>query len=290
MIAPTRNLLRVLASSVAVAAFAAPMTAAACASCSCGDPTLSALGSELPFAHRARVSSLFRYWGEALHVHDGSSHTHAQLRELRMDVAASFSPTDRLTLSATAPLQVRDYEGSAELGGRYAGTGDIEIGARFIAVRDRDFAPRHLLSVLAGLRLPTATPLRNANGLLPEDAQLTTGSLEARGGLAYSFFANPWSTHLTVTLGAMTNREYADHDNVRWSAFVQRQFGDHFALRAGPEGIHSGEGPRFYGALDAMVSPVTDLTLQLGARMPAEPIAPNRLNETVAMLGAVLDF
>lgn len=231
-----------------------------------------------------------RYWGDELHLHDGSSHTHAQLRELRLDVGGSFSPSERLTFSITAPLHLRSYTGTS-WAGQYSGTGDLELGARVIAFRDRAFAPQHLVSAIVGARLPTAMALRNAGALLPQDAQLTTASTELRAGVGYSFFSNPWSTHLSVVAGGNTERAAAGYDNVRWSGVGQRQFGRHIAVRAGAEGnVSRHEGARTFGAADVVVSPLTDLTFQVGARIPLELKSPDRVGGTIGMLAAVVDF
>ncbi|MFP2933934.1 hypothetical protein ACLESO_54180, partial [Pyxidicoccus sp. 3LG] len=38
----------------------------ACATCACGDPTLTSMGAEQPFSGRLRLSSTLRAWGHTV--------------------------------------------------------------------------------------------------------------------------------------------------------------------------------------------------------------------------------
>src|SRR5262249_28399770 len=129
----------------------APRLALACASCGCGDPTLTVMGSETPFAGRIRASLEARTADAVV----GAGADREVTRDSRVDLGFSSAPLDRLVLAAGLPLVMRSTQ-AADLPGESAiGPGDLELSARFVLLRDRPLAPRHLLSVVAGAGLPT---------------------------------------------------------------------------------------------------------------------------------------
>ena len=91
-----------LVAALAVAFLLLPSgDARACASCGCGDPTLTSMGTEQPFAGRLRLATQMRAWGLASGQLGENA---AALRELRMDLSVAYAPTPWLFLSAMAPL------------------------------------------------------------------------------------------------------------------------------------------------------------------------------------------
>src|SRR5690606_16530845 len=98
---PTRSAQRALTLFLVALITLAAGEAWACAACACGDPTLTTLGADQPFEGRLRAGTLVRAWGYS----DGVSH--GDYGEVRMDLAAAYSPLSWLTLSAQLPLQVR---------------------------------------------------------------------------------------------------------------------------------------------------------------------------------------
>lgn len=130
---------------VAVALLAtggAPSTVAACASCGCGDPTLTAMGVEKPFKNRIRLALEERV----------SAHTDEEGRTIlaRTTLAAAWSPSAWVTLGAALPVPSGELRPTSGPLRRFGGLGDLEVYARPLVFRERRFSPRHLLSLLAG--------------------------------------------------------------------------------------------------------------------------------------------
>ena len=176
-------------------ALAAPLgvaaEAAACGTCAVGDPTLTIVGFEQPAAHRLRTSFTVRHRRDEI---GDPAVDRLQLSEQRLEIAAAYSPTERWTVSVMMPV-VRRLVTEVNLAEMDAwAAGDLEMRVRAIVYRDREFAPRHLVGLIAGLEFPTANAEEDVNGnVLPLEFQAGTGSWDPSAGIAYTFFSNPWS-------------------------------------------------------------------------------------------------
>lgn len=283
--APRMNLRSVIsalfASAPLVLALAVPSKASACASCGCGDPTLTSMGVEQPFLGRLRGATLLRYWGENSGGHHGTPGE--SLRELRLDVSASYAPLSWLQLAVTLPLHARELSGGVLEPQRALSPGDVELGARFLVWQNREFSPEHLVSALVGVKLPTAPRQQDASGeLWDADAQVGSGSVDPRVGAAYAFFAAPWSLYTSLVLQWPTEgfEGHRAPRSLRGSVAGQYQLGAWLALRLGVDtrldGLeaHHGEpepgtaGFIAYAAPDLLFSPRPDTAVQLGVRVP----------------------
>lgn len=279
---PRPVLTALCASAPLVLALAVPLKAAACASCGSGDPTLTSMGTEQPFQGRLRGATLLRYWGQDS---EGGHHgmPGESLRELRLDVSASYAPVGWLQLAATLPLHARELSGGMLEPQRAFSAGDVELGARFLVWRDKELAPAHLVSALAGVKLPTAPQQRDASGEpWDADAQVGSGSVDPRVGAAYAFFAAPWSLYTSLVLQWPTEG-FGGHRmprSLRGAVAGQYQLGPRVAVRLGvdtrldgPEAHHGEPMPDTagfiaYAAPDLLFSPRQDTAVQLGVRVP----------------------
>jgi hypothetical protein len=277
--------------------------AQACAACACGDPTLTTLGADQPFAGRVRVASSVRGWGYSDTV------SGAEVGELRLDLGAAYSPLEWLTLSAQLPLQARQSWGLPG-GGQSFGPGDLTLTGRAMIWRDRPFASRWLFGGLAGLVLPTAVGLPDT-AAIPPDSPLTLGegALSPLAGLSLLMVEGPWSAFASVT-GALPVGADAPGPAVRTSLFAQRQLWPSLAVRLGaearvdapvtPEGpqalgrvsslasaatyhaMHEGEhhggglGVLSFATADLLFKLATDAQLQVGLRWPAFVVGTDR--------------
>ncbi|HEY1586943.1 MAG TPA: hypothetical protein VGH63_14715, partial [Polyangia bacterium] len=84
---------------VVAAGSAAARRADACASCGCGDMTLTATGVERPYKNRIRLGWEERYG--SLTMGDDMTGEHTQF--LRSTLVGSWSPHKRLTIGAVLP-------------------------------------------------------------------------------------------------------------------------------------------------------------------------------------------
>ncbi|WP_394822097.1 transporter [Pendulispora albinea] len=279
--------LRVLARALgalgaALFTVAVPMAreARACAVCGCGDPTLTAMGTEKPQTFRLRASAEWRHRTDSI---GRSGMDEVRLTEDRFDAQVAVAPIDRLYLLLTVPTLRRkvSYVNAAER--TRWGLGDIELRAKFFLYQDRDFVPRHLLAVVGGVKLPTAPLQRGAGGkLLPIELQPGTGSVDPIVGLSYAYFAAPISFYASVqgTYPTKGTEGFRAAASVRTTTAVQYQIVQPFALRLGidtrtegkslEDGSNSRDSGGFigFGTAEALVSPVTDFMLFASFRMP----------------------
>lgn len=178
-----RRLLSVLALSLAVLA---PGRAAACATCGAGDPTLTLAGTEQPFAGRVRVSISA--------TAAGTSAPAESTTDARLTLGVAWAPIGDVMLSASAPLVWRSAETSSLERETGLGPGDLDLRARIVVLRDRPFAPSHLVTLQIGTRLPLAPALVDAQGVaLTDGAQTASPTVAPLAGLAWSFYAAPFS-------------------------------------------------------------------------------------------------
>ncbi|XXF81341.1 transporter [Myxococcaceae bacterium GXIMD 01537] len=277
----------------------APTGARACATCACGDPTLTSMGTEQPFQGRLRLATTLRAWGQTV---GDTSLDAVTLRELRMDLSAAYAPLPWLFLSATLPLQarsVRDVSLSRETSW---GPGDLELSAKAYVLRDRDFSPDHLVSVLVGVKLPTAPTQRSVDGVpLSLDAQLGSGSVDPLFGLAYTAFRGEWSFLASATgyLPTRGREGFRAAAALRTTLGAQYQPSARWAVRlaldgrleswSDTNGVRDPNGRGFIGYLspDVLFTPATDVVLQAGVRVPVLDFLSGQVSTTPIFQAAV---
>ena len=194
-----------------IAAFVAPLWiaagASACGTCAVGDPTLTIVGFEQPKSQRIRTSATLRHRSDQIGEDDVDKLT---LSEQRMELAGAYSPTDRVTLSLMMPLVHRLVTEVNLAEFDIWAPGDLDLRARGVIWRDRKFAPRHLVSLVAGLEFPTSSIEYDANGVpLPLEFQAGTGSWDPIAGASYTMFSDPWSVYVS-SLGIFPTKGIAN--------------------------------------------------------------------------------
>lgn len=255
--------------------------AVACATCGCGDPTLTAMGAEKPFQNRLRASLDARYRSDDI---GQPKVDQIQLREGRFDGQIAWAPSERLFLLGTAPLLQRSvrYVNGGETG--TTALGDIELRAKAFVFVDRSFSARHLFAVTAGLKMPTAPRQRNeADGtFLPIEAQPGTGSWDPLLGMSYAYFPRPFSFYASVQGSAplRSTREFRASPSVRTTTTLQYQALPWLAPRLGvdtrldarsyEDGLPERDSSGFVAFLspELLLSPTVDLVVVLSARVP----------------------
>ena len=285
---------------LALATLLSPGEGRACASCGCGDPTLTSMGNTQPFEGRLRFATQARAWG----LSAGQEAVDAvSLQELRLDLSVAYAPRPWLFLTAVAPLQaraVRDVSLARETGW---GLGDMEVGAKVFVYRDRDFAPDHLVGVLAGARLPTSITQRDAGGEpLSLDAQLGTGSFDPFLGLSYATFRPQWSFLASATgfLPTRGREGYRAGLSLRSTFAAQYQPGTRWAVRLALDsrlegsndqaGVRDLTGSGFIAFLspDVLFTPVTDVVVELGVRVPVLNLLRGNTRQTPILQASVV--
>ena len=173
---------------------AAPPRARACSTCSCGDPTLTAVGVEQPYKNRLRLALEERL---GTHIR-GVDEDRERVLSTRTQLAVAYTPHPRVTLSAYLPFVASRLRGPHDEDW-IRGLGDLEVQARVLVARDRSFAPRHLFWLVAGLKTPTGPRLYDDAGIpFPDDDQPGSGSWDPLGGAVYAWFGQPVSIYSSL--------------------------------------------------------------------------------------------
>lgn len=279
----------------------APRSVKACATCECGDPTLVVMGTEQPFAQRVRPSLSLRHRTDAV---GRVGINRVELSEQRLELALAYAPLDWLMLSATVPLVRRqlDYTDLSREG--FFGIGDSDVRARLFVFRDRDLAPRHLIAVALGLKLPTA-PMKTAQAMNMNPELLAgTGSFDPMLGATYSFFADEWSLFVSEMLYVPT-RARGLRVGTSWRGMhaIQYQAHELIALRLSAEtrwemrttynaqNVSDTGGFILHTTPSIALSPMVDLVVLLAVHIPTINALYGEHDEgAVFELGAALDL
>lgn len=254
--------------------------ASACASCGCGDPTLTAMGVEQPFQGRLRSALELSYRSDRIGTPGVDE---LSLRELRADAALAWAPIDTFFLVASVPFVYREARDASLAQSDAWGLGDIELRGKWFAYRDRAFAPRILVALVGGLKLPTAPWQKDPDGeRAPLEAQPGTGSLDLLLGPAIAVFAGdvsaalsaqwfqPITTRAPLEPGSSLRGSLAlQHQTLAWLALRALSEGrwDRPAYEDGERDPNSGGWVLFAGG-DVLVSPAEDVSIAVGARAP----------------------
>lgn len=293
-------MVRLVVFSVLVAASAAM----ACPTCTCANPALTTIGADRPFDNRVRVSATFRAWEQ----HEGTRDLDAvTLREMRADLTATWSPLARWTFLVNLPLQMRERSDVSLTKERGFGPGEIDVSARMLLLGVEGLRPRHLLSVVTSVRLPTAPTLFAADGVaLDVDAQLGPGSVVPSVGLLWSaFIGDQWSTFVSLLGDVPIQGRYGLRIGPGIQALAAGQFQPWpwLGLRLGvdaryefPSYYQGVEQTRLSGVLvqplaDVIIAPISRLLIVAGARFPVADSRPGPVwNSPTAVLSVVVDL
>lgn len=207
-----------------------PSRASACASCGCGDPTLTAMGMEKPFKHRIRLS---------LEQRAGVHSSYAQQERTliaRTALTGSYSPTSFLTFAALLPFFAAHTQTDQKAGKTVYGLGDFELMARALIFRDRSFSPRHLIGLLAGIKTPTGPRRTDSSGYpATADLQPGSGSWDGLFGAQYHYFGDSVSFFLSASyrLSSTGYVNYKRGSVLGATAFVQTPIVRRIAVGSG---------------------------------------------------------
>jgi hypothetical protein len=263
----------------------------ACATCSCGDPTLTATGVEQPYKNRVRLGLEERYADHS----SGADTTLQHSYTLRSALAVAWSPVDRLTLGMFLPWMTTwiKHETRTDL---INGLGDMELSARVLVARDKKFAAHHLFWLNAGLKFPTAPRLNDDRGYpYSDDDQPGSGSWDPFVGLTYAWFSgDKWSAFTSASYRITTAgpRGYKRGSVLGWSTGAQLQPWNVAAFTLGLNGswAQSDELANGHAAPDTggvivsvapglLVAPRTDLLLRLMVDVPVAQVLDGRQHQ-----------
>lgn len=277
--------------------------AEACATCGCGDPTLTSFGTEKPFAGRLRGSLQLSYRTDAI---GAPNVNRIELREARLDASVAWAPLSSWFLAVTVPVVNKQVTYVNLEEHTRLSLGDIALTNKIFVFHDREFSPRHLVAVEAGLKFPTAPLERDAQGeLLPLEVQSGTGSFDPSLGASYALFLQPWSGYLSVIgtypTGGIEGSQASP--TLRPTLAVQYQPFNLLALRASVDTRLDGKATEHgepesdsggfiaYLAPAILLSPLTDLIFTATVQVPVLNALDGYHDEgPIYSLSATLDF
>jgi len=252
--------------------------ARACATCGCGDSTLTATGVEKPYKNRVRVSLEERMGSFS----QGDPGEHSWF--LKSSLTGSWSPHERITVGALLPWVTAWLDAAGQPQRVANGLGDLELQARVLVYRERRFAPHHLLWGLAGLKTPTGYRVYDDTGHpFPDDDQPGSGSWDPFVGATYGWFSEPLALFASASYRVTTPNErgYRRGSQLGWSAFVQFQPWTWGAFGIGLEGHYTQADTLLNGnavpntggtvlnlAPAFLAMPLTDLLIRLVVDVP----------------------
>ncbi len=164
-------------------------TAWACATCLCGDPTITTMGTEKPFAGRMRVSVDYLTREEVIGLPYISKQT---VQEERMTYNFSYALNEKWIFAASVPLvdkQVKRFDLSED---KASGIGDTDLSARWFIGDDNSFPAKNLWGVQFGVRVPTSKEKKSRGTAIDFDAQPGAGATIPSVGVWYGRYQMPW--------------------------------------------------------------------------------------------------
>lgn len=285
---------------------AVPRTAGACAVCSCGDPTLTSMGAEQPFAGRRRVAVEATSRTDAIGAPGVSQ---VFLRDDALTASVAWSPADRWQVAVSVPVGRRTVEDVSLARTTVWAPGDATVRGRWVAKR---WAGRGttLAGLGTGVRLPTAPVIRAPDGtVLPMSAQLGAGHPVAMASTWGFRSRGAWSTYGSaegwVPVLGLSRSEFVGTPGLSLRSTVAGQWqprtrlalrgsvearADQRATLAGTPEPDTG-GVVVFTRADLIVSPTTDLIVQAGASVPTvQALYGDHVEGPSFALGVTRDF
>lgn len=174
----------------------------ACSVCLAGDPSFSSQGASAGQRGDLSIYVEVRGWEKKSGVlpheeegeeHEGEEEEHAEADESekndsqRLDIYASWTPLDRVTLTADLPIafnEITEREGNESEKFSLDGVGDLALMASVVVWRDREVLPGTWVEGRAFLKTPTGKSKTSVKGVQDPHLQRGTGSWDFGFGLA----------------------------------------------------------------------------------------------------------
>jgi hypothetical protein len=276
----------------------------ACATCLCGDPTISTMGTEKPFAGRLRGSVDFLSRKEVVGQPSVNEH---EIEEKRVTYSMSYSPSQNWTFLAALPVvekKVARFDLSSETGG--PALGDADLFARWYVSYEQTLMAPELWGLQFGLRVPTSTEQKASGVPLSFDAQPGAGATIPSFGLWYGRYATPWFFYTSATYQRAVTTGYQGYqagDTFLATGYTQYALEYKFALSFSLD-ARSRKKDRYFevpdpdsGGLLVMATPglvwtpVTDLVVYAAVQIPAvEKLNGYQDDKRVFRIGVSYDF
>jgi hypothetical protein len=283
--------------------FAYNGSALACSPCLCGDPTLTTMGAEKPFAGRQRISLEVLDREERIGVAGVNKRV---ISEMRTTLGYSYWLDEKLALGVRVPLVDKQLSDANLAQQEASALGDIDIDARLYLWQDRPGVPRHIAGVQLGLRLTTANQEKSSGVVLDNDVQPGDGLTLASIGVWHGYFRFPWMVYSSSQVNFGLDQGYDDFDyggSLKLSSTLQYALNYKFALQIGvdmrwseQDSYNEVSDPDSGGfiaflAPGAVVTLAQDLILNVKIQSPwIEDLDGDHEEDTALQLGVTYDF
>jgi len=275
----------------------------ACATCLCGDPTITVMGTEKPFSGRLRGSIEYISRGETVGTPGVDEHV---IEEERLTYSLSYNLTDDWIVAASVPMvskTVTRYDLSRE---EASGVGDTDLTARWFIGGDKNFPARNLWGMHFGLRVPTSSE-QSSNGIpIDFDAQPGAGTTVASLGMWYGHYRTPWFMYTSFSYQHALDDGYQGYqsgDVLLVTGHLQYALQNHLALSLSLDARNKQQDHYFdvvdpdSGGVLVMATPglawtpVTDLIVNAALQIPViENVQGRQEEDNSVRIGATYDF
>lgn len=275
----------------------------ACATCLCGDPTITTMGTEKPFAGRLRASLEYLERSERVGEPAVSEHV---IDEQRLTYSFSYAPSRSWMFAASLPMvtkEVRRYDLSRE---QASGVGDLDLSARWFIGDGGGFPVRNLWGLQFGVRLPTSSEQHSNGEPIDFDAQPGAGATIPSVGAWYGHYRMPWFFYTSAVIQRAVSDGYQGYragDVVLLTGHTQYALHQRFALQFSLDGRWK-QRDRYFDVSDAdsggvlvMASPgiawtpMEDLVVNVSYQIPAvEHLHGRQEEEPIMRIGVAYDF
>ncbi len=274
-----------------------------CATCLCGDPTLSTMGAEKPFTGRLRFSLDYLDRSE---VSGMSGVDRTELDEQRTTLGISYWPAEKWAIGVRLPWTSKQLTESNLAQQNTNAIGDMDLDLRYYLWQDEIHRPRHLIGILGGIRIPLAAEEKISGTPLDVDVQPGGGLWLASIGLWHGFFNFPWMVYSSTQINTALDEGYSQYDygsSLKLSSTLQYAVNYQFALRLGTDLRWSGRNQynniedKNSGGFIAFLSPgivmtvSPDLILHTSVQIPViDQLNGEQEEKNIYRIGLTYDF
>lgn len=275
----------------------------ACATCLCGDPTITTMGTEKPFAGRKRAGVEYLSRGEKT-AQPGVSELVTE--EQRVTYSFSYALNADWMFAASLPTVTKSFTRFDSSSAQGSGLGDMDLSARWFVGKDSRFPARYLWGMQLGLRAPTSTEQKNNGVVLDIDAQPGVGATVPSAGIWYGRYALPWFLYTSATVQhAVTDgyQGYRAGDVALATVMTQYAFKNRVAVQLSLDGRFK-RHDKYFGVQDndsggVLVmatpglawTPYEDLVVNMSYQIPAIENPNGRQEEDATLrVGVAYDF
>lgn len=281
----------------------APGTVLACATCLCGDPTITTMGTEKPFAGRMRAGVEYLSRGETAAQPDINEF---EVDEERITYSFSYALNSEWMFAASLPMvtkKVTRFDNSHAQG---SGIGDMDFSARWFVGKDESFPVKYLWGVQFGLRVPASSEQKKNGAAIDIDAQPGVGATIPSVGIWYGRYAMPWFFYTSAVVQHAVTEGYQDYqagDVALLTGLVQYALNYGVAMQLSLDGRfkkhdkYDGVEDENSGGVLIMATsgiawtPVEDLILNMSYQLPVIENANGRQEEDPTFkIGVAYDF